>query len=102
MKKKLLVAIMVIVSVLCMGCEKEKEKTKNKTSLGELEGVLDFYYYFNDDGIYVTNSDRIMYSEWDNIEFDYICMDPVCMHTEDSCTAYAIDDEERREDRYKM
>lgn len=97
MKRFFLLSVMLIVSIVCIGCEKEKEP--DKTYSGNLEGVIDYNYYYNEEGIHITNCDRIMYSDWENIEFDYVCTDPICMHTEDTCTSYAIDDEERREDR---
>lgn len=99
MVKKLLITILLIVSILCIGCKKEKQNNLETSCSGMLEGVMNYYYYFNDEGIYIANSDRIMYSDWNKIDFDYVCTDPVCMHKEYSCTAYAIDDEKRREDR---
>ncbi len=85
-KRKLLLCVTVLLGVLLISCTKDKIK-KEPVDM-ELEGMMAMYYYFSDSGILIANQDRLMYSDWEEIQFDYICTDPLCTHMEGtSCTA---------------
>ena len=57
------------------------------------EGLMSHGYFFEEDGIIVSSKERILYSDWKPVEFDYICMDPTCSHLNESCSARTIQDE---------
>ena len=56
-------------------------------------GALSYGYFFEEDGIVVSSRDHFLYSDWEPVEFDYICMDPTCSHLIESCGARTIQDE---------
>ncbi len=57
-------------------------------------GVLDSGYFFEEDGILLRKEEYFLYSDWEPVEFDYICMDPTCSHGNESCSAGVVQDEE--------
>lgn len=96
MKKVTRLCVLMLLCCIMTSCaDKKEERPKMST---ELEGMLAYSYYFSDSEMLISNQDRIMYSDWENISFDYICTEPVCDHTKETCTAFAIGNEERRED----
>lgn len=88
-KKTILVAALLILMVLT-GCGKQKIQRRVVENLPKT-GALSFQYFYTDDCITMTSTERIMYSEWEPVEFDYICTDPSCSHLIESCSARTIE-----------
>ena len=97
MKKKLFMCAGIVASFLLVSCTGNDAKKDEKNL--ELEGVIDYAYYFGEEGMLISNQKRIMYSDWDNVEFEYICTDPSCSHTNEQCSSYGIGKASNREDR---
>ena len=53
-------------------------------------GTLDTYYFFEEDGIALSSGKHFMYSDWEPVEFDVICMDPTCSHLTEGCSARSL------------
>lgn len=59
-------------------------------------GSLSYRYFYEEDGIVISSPERFLYSDWEPVEFDYICMDPACSHQNECCSARTIQDESSR------
>lgn len=53
-------------------------------------GTLETYYFFEEDGIALSSGKHFMYSDWEPVEFDVICMDPTCNHLTEGCSARSL------------
>ncbi|MDE6421211.1 MAG: hypothetical protein K2K87_11920 [Lachnospiraceae bacterium] len=56
-------------------------------------GALHACYFFEEDGIALSSGKRFMYSDWEPVEFDVICMDPTCNHLAGGCSARSLSKE---------
>ncbi len=56
-------------------------------------GDLSSWYFFEEDGIVANGEERFLYSDWEPVEFDYICMEPTCSHLDEGCSARTVEDE---------
>ena len=56
-------------------------------------GAMNYGYFFEEEGIVLSSPDRFLYSDWEPMEFDYICTDPTCSHLTGNCSAHTIQDE---------
>ena len=71
----------------CSGSRQQGEASKDPSD-AELEGILNFGYFYAEDGILFSSAEHFMYSEWkDPMGFDYICRDLTCDHQQSGCTA---------------
>jgi hypothetical protein len=83
----------VILLILCLGasvltgCSGEKDKDSAYN-----EGWMNFGYFFEEDGIYLTTEEnRMMSSSWEDVNFEYICEDLTCDHKGEDCSARLIE-----------
>lgn len=93
-------ALLLILVFALAGCGNRRQTGEpGKTpQAGEAEndsqtGKLIYGYFFEKEGIALSAGERFMYSDWDTLEFDYICMDPTCNHLTGSCSARALSGE---------
>ena len=93
-------ALLLVLSLAGTGCgdgrqAKDPAQTSQveRTEAESKKGALSFGYFYGEDGIVVSSRDHFMYSDWEPVEFDYICMDPTCSHLNESCSARTIQDE---------
>ena len=99
-KQGILTALLLLLSLTGAGCE-DNGKTNDPAQTSQEEraetamkaGTLSYGYFFEKDGILVSAGERFLYSDWEPVEFDYICMDPTCTHLNDNCSARAVQDE---------
>ncbi|MDE6639024.1 MAG: hypothetical protein K2K63_00675 [Acetatifactor sp.] len=87
-------ALLLTLSLAGTGCgdgRRAEDPAQTETALKA--GALSDGYFFEEDGIVVSSRDHFLYSDWEPVEFDYICMDPTCSHLNESCSARAIQDE---------
>ena len=96
----LLLALLLIMSLAGTGCgEGGQPESPARSSQAEgtervsKEGALSYGYFFEEDGIVVSSKERFLYSDWEPVEFDYICTDPICSHQVESCSARTVQDE---------
>ena len=107
-KKKLkqrtgFVTLLLILSFAGIGCG-DGQQAKNPVQTQQKEGTktaskagsLNYRYFYEKDGIVLSSPERFLYSDWDPVEFDYICMDPTCSHLNERCSARTIQDESSR------
>ena len=94
------ITLLLILSLVGSGCgDNRQTKDSAQTSQTERadtaskEGIMSHGYFFEEDGIVVSSRERFLYSDWEPVEFDYICMDPTCTHLTESCSARTIQDE---------
>ena len=88
------VTLFLILCLAGTGCgdgRQAEDPAQAETALKA--GALSYGYFFEEDGIVVSSLERFMYSDWDPVEFDYICMDPTCSHLADSCSAHTLSGE---------
>jgi hypothetical protein len=77
-----------LVASVWTGCGGEKSREESSRS----EGIMNFGYLYEEDGIYLTTvGDRMMSSSWDDVNFEYICEDLTCDHQGESCSAKLVD-----------
>lgn len=93
MKKVNILCITLLVCCVLYSCSNEKDEKRNLST--DFEGVINYSYYFNDEGMLCYNGKRLMCSDWEDIKFDYVCTDPICEHTTDSCTTIILSESER-------
>lgn len=92
--------LLLVLSLAGTGCG-DGQQAKNPAQTPSREGTetaskagsLSFGYFFEEDGIVVSSRDHFLYSDWEPVECDYICMDPTCSHLNESCSARTIQDE---------
>lgn len=85
------VTLLLILSLAGAGCGDRRQAQKTETA--SKAGSLSSGYFFEEDGIVISSPERFLYSDWEPMEFDYICMDPTCSHLNESCSARTIQDE---------
>ncbi len=56
-------------------------------------GALSYGYFFEKDRVLLSAGERILYSDWEPVDFDYICMDPACRHLSESCSALTLQED---------
>lgn len=78
-------ALLLILSLTQTSCGAHRQTEKTETSLEV--GLLNERYFYEKDGIVVSSDERFLYSDWDPVEFDYICTDPTCAHLSENCSA---------------
>lgn len=93
MKKINILCIAILMCYLLVSCSEKKVEERNVTT--DFEGVINYSYYFNEAGMLICNKDRLMYSDWQDVEFNYVCTNPICEHTADDCTAITLSEAER-------
>ena len=93
-------ALLLILSLSGAGCgsgagEKSPEQVPQPGSTGVVvrTGVLHDGYFYEEDGIVVSSGERFLYSDWEPVDFDYLCMDPSCSHLGAGCSAHAVSNE---------
>ena len=94
------IALLLILSLVGSGCG-DNRQTKDSAQASQTEradtaskeGIMSHGYFFEEDGIVVSSRERFLYSDWEPVEFDYICMDPTCTHRTEKCSARTIQDE---------
>ncbi|MCM1056444.1 MAG: hypothetical protein NC517_02410 [Firmicutes bacterium] len=96
--KKCLTALLLILALAGAGCGNEGLQTEEtahspQTEAGSKVGTMSYGYFYGEEGIVASSSERFLYSDWEPVDFDYICMDPTCSHQIESCSARAIQDE---------
>ena len=87
-------ALLLTLSLAGAGCGDRRQAEGTETAFKA--GVLSNNYFFEEDGIVVRSKERFLHSDWEPMEFDYICMDPTCTHQNKSCSACTIQDESSR------
>lgn len=94
------VILLLILSFVGGGCgdSRQGDNSHPASQAGEVEhpsktGALHDSYFYEEDGIVISSGERFMYSDWDPVEFDYICMDPTCSHLSAGCSARAVSNE---------
>ncbi|MDE6639019.1 MAG: hypothetical protein K2K63_00650 [Acetatifactor sp.] len=92
------VALLLVLSLAGTGCEdcRQAEKLEHTTQTEKTvskAGSLSYGYFLGEEGIVISSGERFLYSDWEPVEFDYICMDPTCSHLSESCSARTIQDE---------
>ncbi|MDE6639027.1 MAG: hypothetical protein K2K63_00690 [Acetatifactor sp.] len=99
-KQRILLAVLLLsLSLAGTGCGDDEQAKVPDTSWEESgktiskEGLMSHGFFLEEDGIVISSKDRFLYSDWDPVEFDYICMDPTCSHLTKSCSARTIQDE---------
>lgn len=65
------------------------EETR-RTEMPVKEGVLQYGYFQGEEGISLCSGERFLYSDWEPVEFAYICMDPTCSHLTAGCSARTL------------
>lgn len=73
----------------CSGSPQAEERDQKEVDT-HIEGILHYNYFYEEDGILYSSSDRFMYSEWNPVEFDYICTDLTCDHRQSDCSAIKV------------
>ena len=76
-------ALLLILSLAGTG-RGDRRQVKEPSQTSQIEGTemvsktgaLSFGYFYGEDGIVVSSEKRFLYSDWEPVEFDYICMDP--------------------------
>ena len=95
MRKRICFTVLfLILSLVEVGCGDNRHPEDSVQMEGAKAGALNSGYFFEEDGIAVSSKERFLYSDWEPVEFDYICMDPTCTHLTESCSARTIQDEE--------
>ncbi len=96
-----MVAFLLILSLAGAGCGERRQAEDpahipqaEETDTAAKAGVLSCGYFFEEDGILSMEKEHFLYSDWEPVEFDYICMDSTCSHRNESCSAGVIRDEE--------
>lgn len=88
------VTLLLVLSLAGTGCgDRRQAEDPAQTETALKAGALSYGYFFEEDGIVVSSRDHFLYSDWEPVEFDYICMDPTCSHLNESCSACTIQDE---------
>ncbi|MDE6639028.1 MAG: hypothetical protein K2K63_00695 [Acetatifactor sp.] len=82
------VTLLLILSLAGTGCGDRRQAEKTETALKA--GALSYRYFYEENGIVLSLGERFLYSDWDPVEFDYICMDPTCNHLNESCSARTL------------
>ncbi|MDE6639029.1 MAG: DUF5050 domain-containing protein [Acetatifactor sp.] len=85
------VTLLLILSFAGTGCGDRRQTEETVPAFKA--GALSDGYFFEEDGIVISSGERFLYSDWEPVEFDYICMDPTCSHLTESCSARTIQDE---------
>ncbi|MCM1190926.1 MAG: hypothetical protein NC123_00400 [Butyrivibrio sp.] len=93
-------ALLLILSLMGTGCGDGRQTgdSSHPSQTVGMEtapntGFMSYGYFFEENGIAISSTDRFMYSDWEPVEFDYICMDPTCSHLAGSCSAHTISGE---------
>ncbi|MDE6639021.1 MAG: hypothetical protein K2K63_00660 [Acetatifactor sp.] len=63
---------------------------KGGTETVSKTGLLSFGYFYGEEGIVLSSRKRFLFSNWEPLEFDYICVDPTCSHMTGNCSARTI------------
>lgn len=95
-----LAALLLVLSLAGTGCG-DGQQAENPAHTSQTEGTdtasktgaLSCGYFFEEDGILLMEKEHFLYSDWEPVEFDYICMDPTCSHENESCSAGTVQDE---------
>lgn len=92
-------ALLFILSLAGAGCG-DSRQTENQGRLPDSEaehgfkaGALHGGYFYETGGIALSSGKRFLYSDWEPVEFDYICTDPTCSHLTAGCSARAVSNE---------
>ncbi|MCM1190925.1 MAG: hypothetical protein NC123_00405 [Butyrivibrio sp.] len=100
-QKMCFTALLLTLSLMGTGCGDGRQtgdsshpsQTVVSTGTTLKTGAMSYGYFYVEDGISLSSTERFMYSDWEPVEFDYICMDPTCSHLTGSCGARAISGE---------
>jgi len=87
-KRIFLVTLLIILSLT--GCGNHRQVQTKEAGTTAKTGTLSFRYFYEEDGIALTSTEHFMYSDWEPVEFDYICTDPTCSHLIESCSARTL------------
>ncbi|MCM1087663.1 MAG: YgdI/YgdR family lipoprotein, partial [Muribaculaceae bacterium] len=91
--KKAIFLAAVLLTLSLTGCKNHSQvqtKTTENAEKTSKTGVLSYQYFYGEDEIALTSTEHFMYSDWEPVEFDYICTDPACSHLIESCSARTI------------
>lgn len=104
LKKAIFMAAVLLILSLT-GCKNHSQVQTKETENAEKTsktGVLSYRYFYEEDGIALTSTEHFMYSDWEPIEFDYICTDPTCSHLIGSCSARTISTVENTQEDFSI
>ena len=87
------VTLLLILSFAGIGCGDGQQSEDTVQMKGTKAGLMSHGFFLEEDGIVISSGERFLYSDWEPVEFDYICMDPTCSHLDNSCSARTIQDE---------
>lgn len=92
------VTLILILSFWGTGCgeagqSKDPAQT-SRTDTASKAGLMSHGYFFEEEGIVASSKEHFMYSDWEPVEFDYICMDPTCSHLHEKCSARTVQGEQ--------
>lgn len=86
-KQRILLAVLLLsLSLAGAGCGDDEQAKVPDTSREESgktiskAGLMSHGFFLEEDGIVVSSGEHFLYSDWEPVEFDYICMDPTCSH----------------------
>ncbi|MCM1056441.1 MAG: hypothetical protein NC517_02395 [Firmicutes bacterium] len=94
-QRTVFLTLLLVLSLLGSGCGDGKTGNPShpsQTGTTSKTGSLSYGYFYGEDGdgISVSSTERFMYSDWEPVEFDYICMEPTCSHRGGTCSARTI------------
>ena len=102
-------ALLLVLSLAETGCgdgrqAKEPAQTSQveRTEAKSKTGALSYGYFFEEDGIVVSSKERFLYSDWEPVEFDYICTDPTCSHLAGGCSAHTLSNAEKTQKDFSL
>lgn len=80
--------LLLILSLAGAGCGDGRQAGRVSET-----GAMSYEYFYEEAGIVLNSGERFLYSDWEPVEFDYICTDPTCSHLTKSCSARTLSDE---------
>lgn len=97
MKKKVAVAIIMIIAMLLPGCNSTGQKyEENRIDAISFSDNLDIVALARNvlqkEAIYTSTGAHYMRHDWNEEEYHYICNDIYCNHMDKSCTAFTADE----------
>ena len=87
------VTLLLILSFAGIGCGDGQQSEDTVQMKGTKAGLMSHSFFLEEEGIVISSGERFLYSDWEPVEFDYICMDPTCSHLNESCSARTLQDE---------
>ena len=91
-----LTILLLTLSLTGVGCGDGRQTKEpdilqaERTELVSKTGTLSYGYFYEEEGIVLSAREHFMYSDWEPMEFDYICMNPTCSHLTGSCSARTL------------